>query len=247
VKPGPTVTATRPRPTATATRDAGDSDNNVGELDALRLVIEAETAAKELETMTFVQNLDFDFQIFQQNMVQTCYVELPDSSYCVTEAVVSFAGQEPVTTTNEVVQNGDQVWLREGEGDWQELPPDTIEQIGLSEEGLGQLRMSDYMLEATLAGETIIDGVSVDEVTFDLDVNAYFQSILGEAAAEQFLASASDGMGSGTMWIGQEDKLTRKALIEMSFTVEGQQLVVSTQAVYTDFNQPVEIPDPTAD
>jgi hypothetical protein len=219
----------------------------VGQLDALRLVIEAETAGRALETMAFSQNINFSYQILEQNMVQTCYAEVPDHSYCITEAVISIAGQEPVTTTNEVVQDGQQVWLREGGGEWQELPPDAVEQFGLSEEGLGQLRMSDYMLEATLSGETIIDGVPVHEVTFDLDVYAYFESILGEAAAEQFLASASNGMGSGTMWIGQEDKLTRKAVIEMSFEIEGQELVVSTQAVYMGFNEPVEIPDPTAD
>jgi hypothetical protein len=250
-RPRPTATATRPRPTETAAPDADDSDDsgeNTGELDALRLVIEAETAARELRTITMMQNVNVNFQIVEQTSIQTCYIELPDHTYCVTDSIVSFGSTEPVTTTNEVVQIGEQVWIREGvDGEWQELPEDALGAAGLSEEGLGQLRLSDYMTEVELVGETTIDGVPVHEVTFGLDVPAYFSSVLGEEAAEQFLASAGDSSGSGTMWIGQEDNLTRKALVEMMIEVEGQEMVMTTQVTYTAFNEPVEIPDPTAE
>lgn len=250
--PAPTNT---PRPTNTpaAKPPAPDRDEFQptpivieGEsLEPLQVIIKAEEKVRQLDTLTISQVVTMDLgPDIQQTVEQNCSVDLPDQTYCVTETTTTASGQEPQTSTNEVVQIGEQVWLRQEGSEWQELPPDVLEQSGISGQALQGLRLSEFMQNANLAGETIIDGVDVYEITFDLDVAAYFASLLSEDIADLFLESAEDLSGGGTMWIGKDDLLPRKALINMNIGIEDESLTTMTQAAYGNFNEPVDIPNP---
>jgi hypothetical protein len=260
-EPEPTATQSRPtltptpdksRPEATPTPEettatgAGNDDPETA--DALQLIIQAEERAQRLETITINQLIIVSVPgLFEQKIDQTCATQLPTDAYCTMIVTVTFEGGDPVETIVETVTLGEQSWLREEGGEWEELPPDMLEQQGFSQEGLEQLKISEFILEAEQTGETIIDGVPVYEISFTLDVNNYFASILGEEAAELFTQGAEENSGSGRMWIGQEDMLSRKVTVEMTFVIEGESLTVTTQAASSGHDEPVEIPDPTGD
>jgi hypothetical protein len=208
-------------------------------------ILKSEENAAKLETITIRQMMNMTVgEELSQNTEQMCQYSRPDNStYCRTESTAEFGGQSQ-ESANEIVQIGEQAWLREEGGEWQELPPDFIEQSGLSSEGLAQLRLSTFMTEANVTGQTMINNVPVYIVEFELDVAAYFGSILGEDSAEIFLESAEEMSGGGTIWIGQEDALPYKAEIHMTFQIQGSAMDVTTQVSYSGFNEPVNIPNP---
>ena len=245
----PEATATTAKPTLTPTPDkiipTAQPLAEDDEIDALQLVLDSEDRSRGLQTSRFTQNILVLTTGFEQQVTQNCQMELPDHGYCRTDIVFTVNDGAPLETYNETVQDGEQTWLREEGGEWREVTAELAESDVISQEGLQQLTMSEFMLEANVAGETTIDGVPVYEVVFDLDVNTYVASILGEELADLFTSGAGENSGSGRTWIGQEDRLARKALIEMSFVIEGQTVFITTQVSSFGFNEPVEIPAPT--
>ena len=103
-----------------------------------------------------------------------------------TDIVFTFGDNDPVTTYNETVQDNEQLWLREEDGPWRDITTEFADSEMFSQEGLQQLILSEFMEEAEVVGETVIDDVPVYEVAFTLDVNTYFASILGEEMAALF-------------------------------------------------------------
>lgn len=248
----PTVAATTAvKPAATSTPDkvvppaqplVGD-----GVIDVMQLVLDSEKRVQNLETSQFTQIVLVTTAGFEQRVTQNCAAELPDHVYCRSDVVITVGSDAPLETDNETVQDGEQLWLREEGGEWRDVTTEFAQSELFSQEGLQQLTLSEFMVEAELAGETTIDDVAVYEVGFDLDVNAYVSTILGEEMAALFTASAEENSGRGRIWIGQDDLLVRKALVEMSFLIEGEEISITTQAASFGFNEPVEIPDPTAE
>lgn len=248
----PTVAVTTvAKPAATPTPDksvpAAQPLAEGQEIDAMQLVLDSERRALNLETSQLTQNVLVTTTGFEQRMTQNCATELPDHAYCRSDIVVTAGGNEPLESYNETVQDGEQIWLRQEGGEWRDVTAEFAESQIFSQEGLQQLTFSEFIDEAEVVGETTIDGVPVYEVAFSLDVNAYVASILGEELAALFTAGADENSGSGRTWIGQADRLVRKALIEMSFVIQGETMSITTQAASFGFNEPVEIPEPTAE
>ena len=248
----PAPTDTPAKPTSTPAPDEEEAVPTAQpltedvEIDAMQLVLDSEARARSLQTSQFTQNVRVTLTGLEQHVTQHCMAELPDKAYCRSDITLIIGEAEPIETYNETVQQDERLWLREEGGEWQDATNEFTQSGMFSEEGLEQLVLSEFMEEAEVTGETVIDGVPVYEVTFTLDVNAYFASILGEEMAELFASGATENSGNGRSWIGQEDMLVRKAFIEMFILIEGEEMHVTTQVASFGFNEPVEIPDPTA-
>lgn len=216
--------------------------------DPLQLIAKAEPGMRRLQSVTVRQSTTFEMVGLRQSQNQTCQARPSrQNTYCVTETTVAFGDSEPMETYMELVQQGDRFWVREdADGDWEELPAEALEESGLSMDSVTDLRIGDHMTTAALAGTTILDGAPVYEITFALDVATYFQALLGEEAGRAFLDMATSSEADGRLWIGQEDFLLRRANVEMRFTIEGETVSALSQAAYTGFDEPVDIPDPTA-
>ena len=236
-----------PEPVGTAVSEATAVVNddvtpiaNTDELgDALEFIQDAESNAQKQDSMTMRQVVTTDASILQQIMEQTCNVIMPDQVYCQTTTTVVYGNGDPITNGNEVVQIGDQLWLREEGGEWVELSQDDL---GLTDEAMGQIKLSQFMTDASWAGETTIDGRPVYALDFEMDVATYFTYLMGAEVGDTLPLDTA--LGGGTLWIGQDDMLVRKATIQMGFEIEGEALTVTTQAAYGDYNEPVDIPDP---
>lgn len=237
----------QPLPTKEATGEPGSTTESSGEIDARQLITDSEEKSHDLDYISLTQNVNVEAESFSQHMTQTCHSAPPDRAYCLSEITVTVGETDPIETSNEMVQIEDQLWAREEEGEWMELPPEFLDESGFSSEGLEQITLSEFITGAELSGETTIDDVPVYEITFDMDIEGYFATVLGEETAAFFVENMSDSEGSGRMWIGQKDSLPRKALVEMSFAIEGETLTMTTQVAYHGFNKPVEFPDPTAE
>lgn len=259
--PAPTNTPGRPTLTPTIDKSAVSADDATEKetpapsgdgitdvpTNALEVITLSESAAEVAETIFLNQFVEVLVSgAFTQTITQNCFVEQGDiiSSYCQTAVTVTSAGADPVEEQNEIVMIGEQIWMRSGdEVEWEEMPPDFIEQAGFSED-IGQMKLSEFMTDAAIIGETVIEDEPVYEIAFELDVEAYFATILGEEMATMFAELSEEMSGGGKLWIGQKDSYPRKADVEMIFLIEGEEMVTSTQAAYS-YNEPVRIPDPT--
>lgn len=249
--PAPTNTPSAPEPTPTKPRPTPASQtgsSEEGDVAGLELMVKSEDSMRELETVSFDQEVVLEAEGFSQVIAQNCMADnLEETAYCVTELTINFAGGEPITLTTETVMREGTTWVRTEGAEWEEQPADALESAGLSPDGLTDLRISDYVIETLSVTETDLNGVPVYEIEFVLDVNAYFGSILGEEMANSIIQEGANNEGGGIIWIGVEDLLTYKLNVLMTLEADGQTLTMTTRAVYEGFNEPVEIPDPTAE
>lgn len=242
----PTPSKTTPTPaaldTATAVATLTESDKDV-----LQLVTKAEGAMRKLETTHFGQTVTTTVGSMSQVVEQDCQSNLLEkSSYCVVTGRVLIEGSDPIETHSEVVSIGDDLWIRQEGGEWVKQPADLLESAGISQDGIGTLRISEFMLHLAVSDDSQeINDEPLYEISFDLDMRAYIASIFtGEML--QLLTEQSEGnTGHGSLLIGQKNALFYQMSLLVTLHVQGQDLVISTEAVYDGFNEPVEIPDPT--
>lgn len=251
--PQPTATST-PRPTATrrpatSTSGTGSSSSNQGggdqpDPDALAWLQDAEGAMRKLDSMQISAQIEMITTDMTLTMSQECASQIPDQSYCLTQSIIIATDVDPFTTTVETLQNGTTLWVRTEDGAWEEQPDDGMDNMGLSSDAISTIRLSEFVTDIEVVGKTEIDEAAVMELAFDLDVPAYFASLLGEDMADIFAQSATEMTGNGRIWIGQEDHLIYRMMVEMTFLIEGETLTAINRAAYHGFNAPVEFPQP---
>lgn len=229
----------------------GETAVDLDETDPLDLIIQSEQTMERLDSVRFNQLVSVTFsEALTQTINQSCQIERAESesSYCLSEIAIVLEGNDPIVGQNEVVAFGDEeMWQRElPDGEWTQLSPDAMAEAGLAEEGFAGIRISDFVVDAQIVGETQINGNDVVEISFDFDVGPYFAAILGEELEELF-ATAESQEGQGTMWLGIDRVLPYRLEVNMAMVLDGETIVMSTQATYFGFNEPVEFPDPTAD
>ncbi len=255
--PSPTDTAvsesestpTRIRPTTAPDETPLPTAEPIAPADApdpLELIAKAEASMQQLETMSVRQSTSLEAAGLRQSQNQTCQARYTQEHvYCITESTIAFGEMEPTEEYVELLQHGDRLWVRqEPNGEWEELPEEEVAQMGSLVENVSGL--GDYLTTATVAGTATLDGAPVYEITFDLDVAEYLESLLGEEFGQGLSETALSAEATGQMWIGQEDFLLRRINADMHFDIEGETVTTTSRAAYTGFNEPVEIPDPPA-
>lgn len=221
-------------------------DSSLAAFDGLALIQAAEENSHNQETLTMEQIVVVSATGFSQSTNQTCVSDIPaEATFCETLTTVNIIGTQPVTSSIQLVQIGADAWLREESGRWEPFPVETMENLNTKD--IAQLRLSDYMLETQVVRRVTIDELETYQIDFALDVDRYFAFILGEEAAAQFAALSSDSYGSGSIWIAIATPLPIRVSATMGFTIEGEELLTEVKANYHSYNQPIEIPDPTAD
>ncbi|MDX1688821.1 MAG: hypothetical protein R3248_12625 [Candidatus Promineifilaceae bacterium] len=212
--------------------------------DPLELIAKAEASMQQLETMTLRQSTSLEAAGLRQSQSQTCQVRYTQEHvYCVTETTIAFGEMEPTEEYMELLQRGERLWVRQDpDGEWEELPEEEVAQMGSLVENVSGL--GDYLTTATVAGTATLDGAPVYEITFDLDIAEYLESLLGEEVGQGLSETALSAEATGQLWIGQEDFLLRRINTDMHFEVEGETVTTVSRAAYTGFDEPVEIPDP---
>jgi len=161
-------------------------------------------------------------------------IEMPDRAYIK----MDLAGQsiEILTlskTETYVKQPGSTKW-----------EPGSADQLGLignmNVDVIQQLGITGFANDIKLAGDENVEGVNCYHITFSLDMTKYLAQ-LGDAGSQLDAATAK---GSGELWVGTDDFLTRKFLFNLEASSQGVTINVSTLLTLNKFNEPVEIPSP---
>ena len=104
--------------------------------------------------------------------------------------------------------------------------------------------MEPYLDSAEIVGETEIDGMTVYEISFELDLAEFMDTFMGEELSDLPAEDIGEFDMSVRYWLGQDDLLTRKAVIELDMEVEDESLYILMNMSLSDYGKPVKIPDP---
>lgn len=128
-----------------------------------------------------------------------------------------------------------------GSASWEAIEASQLSQPGgMNVDVIQQLGIVGFADELELADPESIEGVDCYHITFSLDMTKYL-SELGPAGAQ---IDATTAHGAGSIWVGQDDFLTRKFVFRLDAAVQGITVNASTEITLFDFNLPVEIPSP---
>lgn len=75
---------------------------------------------------------------------------------------------------------------------------------------------------------------------------AFMEAFLGEDLSGEMPEELGEFLMSVRYWIGQDDLLTRKAVIEAVMEIEGEPFNMLINMAFSDYNQPVKIPNPSS-
>lgn len=262
--PTPTIRASatpgakvKPAPTGDATATGPEDNTETSEvtpvdpaLDAMTILAKSQEAQSKVQTLTQHQVTLLVSGGVTQTQTHDCQRELPANAYCIIVIQVELAEMpEPMTSTLEMLVVDGAYWARETDEDaWEQLPDDLLQQMGLSDQLQFEFSVDPaYVTAAEITGQRVLDGIPVYEIQAELDAEQYFAQYFNEEMAAQILANTDDVSFTTTLWLSQEDFITRKQEVLMTLTtVDGETIFSSVQVTNSHINEPVSIPDPTA-
>lgn len=240
-----TAVPTRPAADATAASAAGDSP------DAMTILQKSQEAQDKVHTLTQHQVTVLVSSGITQTQTHDCQRELPNNAYCQISIGTQLPGAaNAITTTLEMVLLDGVYWVRETSDDaWEQLPEDLLQQMGMADQLAFEFSIDPiYVTRAEIIGEREIDGVPAYEIQAALDAELYFNDYFNEETAAQILENLDEASFVTTLWIGREDFITRKQVLTMILsTIEGETITTTAQVINNRIDEPVFIPDPTAD
>ncbi len=249
VKPTLTSTPGKERPTETpdkvtavpTSRPLRDTT-----IDVFAVLEKADTASQNLKTMRVWSSMEIDTIDGTFEIGTTCDTEVAtENSYCSAQFAVLVNG-EPMGMDFqfEMVQWDGQMWMRMDESEpWMPMPE---EETGLySANQMSVEELITYAQDAEIVGETEIDGAPVYEIVLDLDISAFMEQFLGQQLGDSTEVESSEMIMTAHYWIGQEDFLMRKSWIDLNMEIEGESMHMTMSMALSNFNEPIEIPDPT--
>lgn len=150
-------------------------------------------------------------------------------------------------TVEMVMLSTEEIYIRianpEEPQEWTAVPPEQLGQLGFDLDSVLQTGNSmEYYIDPQLIGTETINDVECYHITYTIDTTE-MMATLGEfyQAAEVTLDNAT-----GEVWIGVNDSLIYKTQSTVAVTAMGVQTQEAVTINLSGFNEPVEIPDPTA-
>jgi outer membrane lipoprotein-sorting protein len=203
-------------------------------LTAEEIVAQSNAKMKDVKTMHFNMDVSTEVSGMAITITSTGVAEQPDKAYMTMEAM----GQK----VEVLVLSKTEVYMREGNStSWTPVPADQLSQVGTNTDVMAQLQITDMANNIVKAEDEKIDGVDCYHLTFDIDLKKYFEKV-NPSMAEQI--QVGDNPGKGELWVGKADMLNRKLTMNASFTTQGTEATLDMTMTATDFNKPVDIPQP---
>jgi hypothetical protein len=150
----------------------------------------------------------------------------------------------------ELVIDGPTAYIRQPGLPWrsvQEALGVSLEQLGFSENSFAaSFDLMPAIGSALLNGETVFAGQPVRRIAATLDSKKYLDLLgslftRGSPLAEA-LRTARDFTGSVEYLVGKSDLRIYRAIVDVSFTLQGSKLRSSGDATFSRFDEPVRFP-----
>ncbi|MCL4264317.1 MAG: hypothetical protein KJ069_13925 [Anaerolineae bacterium] len=250
--PGVRVNATATGAATTAAEPTKPNETTTdAPLDALTILLKSEEAQNKVETLTQEQVQVTASTGFTQTQIMECQREVPANAFCEMTIIIEIADYpEPITTTAQMVYQDGLLWLREdSDGEWEQLPEDFLQQMGMADQLEFEMSINpDFIVAAEIVGEREWEGIPVYEIEVELDSELYFAEYFSDDASAQIIDNLAESFFHTILWISKEDFITRHQELTLTLiTVDGETITTSGTVTNRDINEPVDIPDPAAE
>jgi hypothetical protein len=111
---------------------------------------------------------------------------------------------------------------------------------GAAPDIMAQSDVSEFSSSVTLDGEETLAGVPTYVISFDMDIAKYLQKDPSSAS----IFNPVNTVGNGKLWIDQENSYILKMEMNLAMDLAGNKVSTVTEMSFTDFNQPIEMPQP---
>jgi len=188
-----------------------------------------------LKTMT--SSMDVLIEAEGQSMTVTGELqnELPDKSY----AVLQSSGQ----TVEVLSLSLTELYIKDASGAWQAIPAEQIKQLGLTINSNDQMKqVRDAMTNLALAGEETINETTCQKITYDLDAEKAFTSIMDPSVLDYI--DMETVVTKGEACIAKKTYYMLKNVMDLTFSSQGTEIHEAVTVVNNTFDEPVEIPTP---
>ena len=246
--PTPTPTATpvpptaTPTPTATATLTAAEA-TRASYPNGNDLMAHNQDLFSKIDSVSFIQTVNYNWVGLAVTIEFNCN-QVADDYYCLhTYRYTENYGQPEITTT-ELVKRGDESWIREGGGAW----------VNMADEDRFLLPL-DQFTYTLLAHFSFAEGEVTDTNTLDgepvykVELTPYDDHELIDAFMESLggLPNAwldAEIVVDAAIWVAQDSYLVLKEIAEIRIQDDNDNYSIYLQTVYSNHNQPLEIPNP---
>ncbi|HWQ47263.1 MAG TPA: LppX_LprAFG lipoprotein [Longilinea sp.] len=208
-------------------------------LSAQEILTNSSTAMENVSSFTYTMYIMINSGETPSTISVNGVAEPPDHTYMTLEVSEG--------TVEMVMLSTEEIYVRilnlENPQDWTVVPPEQLGQLGFDLDSVLQTGNSlDYYIDPQLVGTETINGVECYHITYTIDTTE-MMATLGEfyQAAEVTLDDAT-----GEVWVGVDDSLIYKTQSNVAVTAMGIQTQEAVTINLSAFNEPVEIPDPTA-
>ncbi len=215
----PTLAAT-PTPTPTVTPTPTPDAND--------LLKKNKQAMEALKTgsMKMIMTMEFMGQTLEIN--SDTFFEKPKKAYSITTTLgnkIEAVGIQPDLFTR---TSGSEVWVKST------IPESTLDYQT-------QLSQVEYAKSAALEGEETLEGAKNYVVAYDLDMGKF----ISKDPTLSKMANPLKSSGKGKTWMDQQNYLTHKISLNMELDVSGTKIKYTLEGSFGDFDQPVQIPNPS--
>lgn len=245
------VTPTRPRPTPAPTRENRDETTPEAEdaaafPDGNDILARNKVAVADVASVIVQQRMAYDLGDGGSFVtLSTCNRE-GENAYCVIELGISITADQTFTTTTEIVLLDGVQWIRTDTEDWREMSPEETAQFGSGQQmAVGIAEGLEY--EAVVVGEETISEVPVYRIELDVDPQDYLELIFAQAGGTPADMEFAEATITMTTWVGQEDFLGYREEGSITISAQGETVTINIQIRYSNYNEPVEIPDPASE
>ncbi len=249
-------TVSETNPISSETEPEVEFEPAMPEVNPLDLIETAEENLEELDTYSVVSKMAVEFGNFT-----------PDEGY---DASCDVDRANVAMHCLGLVRLGDKFWRSAQNEPWREPVESTLERmdvligyfetfgissglIRFSPDGFPTLEISEFVNDLQLVQETLYDGFEVYEISFTID-DSYHESLryrgglaTSTMGAMREAAAMLEGRGTGTVYIDEESLLIRHLTIDSTAQVDDFEATTALRITFSNFNEPVTIPDPLSE
>jgi hypothetical protein len=200
-----------------------------------------ELMAKSYEKMDALKTVNSSMEVLMEYAGQSMTVtgdlqnELPDKSYAVLQASGQTIEILSLSTT--------ELYIKDDTGAWQPIPAEQIKQLGLTINSNDQMKqVREAMTGLTLASEDTINGTTCQKITYTLDAEKAFTSIMDASVLDYI--DMDTVVSKGEACVADKTYYMLKTVMDLTFTTQGEEIHEAVTIVNSKFDEPVEIPTP---
>lgn len=248
--PTPEPTATPIPPTATPTPTV-TATLTATELERLAYPVGSEVINRnrrvfdKVDSFHFEQSLSYSFISISYTLEYICDKQGEDF-HCLSTFRETAAYSQPVITIREFVKLGDESWVRENEGTWDNLADEDKFLLPLSDFTFSLL--DDFSFTSEVVDTNNLAGQPVYKVKLTPEEEKVFvESLLVLIGGVPMAWQNAEILVDAAVWIGQGDYLTYKEIGDIRIDTGVDTYSVYLLSTYSQYNQPVVIPDPATE